>query len=227
MYSLVVLLNILLVVIGVLIIRGILVGLLCQVGPTCGFYCISWCLNKSYIKVLSEAERIVKRYHKLRKTNVGEIFNINTMKEIIQDQHGRAEVIDTPPAVYLKELLKKYYVIIPIAGKLDSSEPHFVVIRRVIGNYAITYNPQIIQPIRNVNKMLHTNKNLDDYFNWSDWKSKQKPLSPAAYSIYGTTRRKAFRKKIEGWISELNTYKIDYSTNLNGKVVLVSRDLKK
>lgn len=210
-----------------------------QVGPTCGFYCISYCLNKRYKDVLDNADRLIRENHKAGNTLVGEIFDINLMANIINTEACRnktmnadkipAKVINTPHDVKsLKKYLKGNYIIIPIK---NPNAPHYVVIKRIISNIAVIYNPQIKSPFISANKLIELNGDLKDTFNWEKWlKRKRKGLD---------VRENITRKRIElaiylnslrnGLIDESGHVNVPgdmYKINMKDKLILVKRGQK-
>lgn len=199
-----------------------------QIGPTCGFYCITWCLFKDSFKASDEAARLVIESHRKGFTNVGEIFDIKVFERIVKEQafklkgtNNNIAVINTPSKEYLKSLLETYYIIMPIKGIRNKEITHFIVIRQLVGDYAITYNPQMGKFIFNINKIIDENMNLDYYFNWTYWKENRKP---AKYPM--PKDKEKIRNKIEAWIRNLNTRKVDYSVNLAKKIVIVPREYR-
>lgn len=85
-----------------------------QIGPTCGFYSLIYGINKvNTIKKKKAVRNIIKQSIESGKSYIGEIFDINTMEQIVKDYYPKvtSKVVAINEQSELDKYLEKYYMV--------------------------------------------------------------------------------------------------------------------
>lgn len=199
-----------------------------QVGPTCGFYALSYAVYKGDKKKLkSESRKAIKWAIKNHLSEIGEIFDIEIMQRIAKEFYNKESIITDFVPKEMEALSKKYYIIFPY----QENNPHFCCIEEIDGNKITVYDGQTdnILDTRNKEELYHKNKKIT--FSWKKYVNNSSFLkkglqNPAIrlISIYAGKDRIFYK-----WLRKMfykrrrDLEKKTVHLNLKGKILLIEK----